>query len=292
MGLLSRAGENFLSKPKPVQEITEKAKPEKVDFSLDEMGKALSERIMRLPEGEDTPYIALNLLKAFAAFHTGFCLTLKNSVYYSYTTVGITDEAVSIPLEELWSEKKPEAPFFRLDSGKNTGITGSQENCSYWVFPLDSLKEDPSEPWENIMILGVSDSAGVSSGFTPESVSAIISVAADKFKTGVGVGSDSESIPELYSPDVDSPEPSPGFPPDAKVQELLHKEIAEFNLIHAEFNCLLLENPNPSEEEKNNFTSKVSEMLGGTGNVVALSKGNPLILLPKRADRDLIAHRL
>jgi len=126
---------------------------------------------------------------------------------------------------------------------------------------------------------------GGEAGFNPGSVSVIITGTAEKFRADSG-GSESESITELYSPDFNPAESS-------REQDTLERQIADYNLTHSEFHCLLLEiPPSANEVEKINFSGKVSNMLNGTGNVYALKNGSPLILLPKTTDRDLIAHRL
>ena len=288
MGLLSKASGNKNQKPAtekdiPVdvdlvleelpEEITgTESGIEKTEASLDEMGIALGERIRRLEESGTTPFTALNLLKAYAAFQSGLCLSLKDGVYYAHTSVGMSSENVSIPENEIWTGERAGSNFFRLNSFSYTGT--NQENLTYWVFPLDSKK-----PWNEIIILGA-DSA-----FNPGSVSVIISGTAEKFRADNGKDN-SESITELYSPDF-----SPGE--ISREQDALEKQIADYNLTHSEFHCLMLEIPaSANEVEKNDFSGKVSKMLNGTGNVYTMKNGSPLILLPKTTDRDLIAHRL
>ena len=284
MGLLSKASGNKKQKPaskkntvvspapEEIAEETPEEIPEEAEASLDEMGKALGERIRRLEEGGTTPFTALNLLKAYAAFQAGICLSLKDGVYSAHTSVGVNSENITVPKNEVWFNEKAGSSFFRLDSFANAGI--SQEKLTYWVFPLDSMK-----PWNDIMILGAD------SGFNPGSVSVIISGTAQKFMADKEKGN-SESIAELYSPDF-SPEESSGE------QSTLERQIEEYNLTHSEFHCLLLEiPPTANEVEKNDFSDKVSKMLTGTGDVFTMKNGSPLILLPRTTDRDLIAHRL
>ena len=236
------------------------------------MGTALGERIKRLEEGGTTPFTALNLLKAYAAFQSGICLRLKDGIYIAHTSAGMAAENVSVPENEIWSSEKAGTNFFRLDSFLNS--EANQDNLSYWVFPLDSKK-----PWNEIMILGAD------SDFNPGSVSLIISGTAEKFRAD-NDKENSESITELYSPDFNPEETS-------KEQDTLESKIADYNLTHSEFHCLLLEiPPSANEVEKNEFSDKVARMLTGTGNVYALRNGTPLILLPRTIDRDLVTHRL
>ena len=283
MGLLSKASGNKKKKTAPEvnieveadlvpEEFQEESGTEEAESSLDEMGQALGERIRRLEEGGTTPFTALNLLKAYAAFQTGICLSLKDGVYTAHTSVGMDSENISVPENGIWSGERAGSSFFRLKSFSYAGT--NQENLTYWVFPLDSKK-----PWNEIMILGAE------AGFNPGSVSVIISGTAQKFRADSDMDN-SESITELYSPDFNPGESS-------REQDALERQIEEYNLTHSEFHCLLLEIPVSSNEvEKNEFSGKVTKMLTGTGNVCTLKNGCPLILLPKTTDRDLIAHRL
>jgi len=249
--------------------------------TADEMGKALCDRIRRLPQKSTTPYTALSLLKAYGAFQSGICLALKNNVYSSYTSVGLGIVNISIPREKLWSQEKAQVPYFKLDSGIDLGINTGQEGFSYWIFPLNSLEANPSEPWKKVMILDVLESSEVNSAFSPKSVSAIISNTADKFFI--------ESDRNVSEP---VPETNPAGPSPVEQNELEEK-IAAYHLNHVEFNCIVLEIPSSSgDDDKANFSKRVSEILNTLGPVLTLSTGCPLILLPKMMDRELIAHRL
>ena len=254
--------------------------------TADEMGKALCDRIRRLPQKSSTPYTALSLLKAYGGFQSGVCLALKNNVYSSYTSVGLGIVNISIPQEKLWSEERAQVPYFRLDSGVDLGINTGKEGFSYWIFPLNSLETNPSEPWKKVMILDVLESSEANSAFSPKSISAIISNTADKFFIEPD-RNDSEPVPETNPAGPSSEKPT------SKEQDELEEKIAEYHLNHVEFNCIVLEIPPSSgEDDKTNFSKKVSEILNTLGSVMTLSTGCPLILLPKMTDRELIAHRL
>jgi len=151
MGLLSKAGG-------------------KSSVVLDEMGKALRDRLRGLPENT-TPSTVLNLLKAYGAFQTGLCLSLENENYTSYATVGMGIEKLSFSWNKIWAGKKARDKFFRLETPAKLGIKDAGKDSAYWVFPLDSFK-----PWGTVMILGTQNS----SDFNPETVSILLSDVIDK----------------------------------------------------------------------------------------------------------------
>ena len=246
--------------------------------SLDEMGKALSERIGRLPHEPSTPYTALSLLKAYGAFQTGICLSLKDDVYHSYTSVGLGVKDISIPRDKVWPEENSLDQYFMIDSSLDLGIDSGQESLNYWIFPLDSL--DGKE----IIILGVADSA-----FNPKSIFTIISDSKDKF-----IITAKEDNPEAAK-EIISTEPKDSGSGEAETgsTDSFKEKITEYNRIHPDFNCIVLEIPDSaSQEDPSGFSKKISNMLSMTGTVLTLPNGRPLILLPKLLDRELIAHRL
>ena len=306
MGLLTKASSDNISKApsdekkEPAGEETQAgADLQDADYSLDEMGKALSERIGRLSKQSSTPYTALSLLKAYGAFQTGICLTLKNDVYTSYTSLGLGVGQISIPLEKILSKERNQIPYFRLDAtgephfdnstpqepGGSSGIKSfAQEGFSYWIFPLDLSKLNTAEPWREIMILGVSDTANTN--FNPRSIFNVILNTADKFLIG-GERSIADSSEEIKPTDIYSRQFC------SVDTDTLKEKITEYYRIHSDFNCILLEIPVfPDEEERTGFCKRISKMLSLTGTVLSLPDSRPLILLPKMIDRELIAHRL
>ena len=249
MGLLSRAGK------KPAQ--------------LDEMGKALRERIGGLPK-KTTPYTVLSLLKAYGAFQTGICLSLKDKNYSSYTSVGLGVEKVSIPLKQIWSSGKAREKYVKFASGE---LKMADKDSAHWVFPLDVSGEGP---WQTIMILGAQEA----SDFNPDTILAILEDASGKLvlqkkeKTGASteINVDDDSSVEAFA--------------DVKGGKL-EEEISLFHRMHLDFSCIVLENPGDTD-----FCSKVTVIVDKTGTVLSLPSGHSLILLPIVLDRELIAHRL
>ena len=112
---------------------------------LDEMGKALRDRLLRLSQKETSPYTALSLLKAYSSFQIGICASLQEDQYTSYVAVGLGVNQVAIERNQLpllkegiqKIEGKVQIPFFNKD-------------MILWVFPLD-------DEYTSLLIIGVED---------------------------------------------------------------------------------------------------------------------------------------
>ena len=87
-----------------------------------------------------------------------------------------------------------------------------------------------------------------------------------------------------------TPEQSSGG--TAAVNNHLEEQIAQYHRVYADFNCILLDFPEPAVGNKADFCKTVSEMMTQSGTVIPLTSGRPLILLPVVKDRELIVHRL
>ena len=260
MGLLTRADNKILKRA-----VRGGSPPGEI---LDEMGKALRERLGRLPQKKTTPHTALSLLKAYGAFQTGFCLALKEGHYSSYASVGLGIERFSLPQNTLWSETKARDKYFKFRFKKRPESKNGKKDLVYWGFPLDVSLRAAKEPWKAVMILGTLES----SDFNPEPVLAILDEVADKM-----IPADYQKTAE---PDFGEAEMNHSF--------LIEEKINQFHQMHLVFNNIVLENPVP----KTNFCEKVSAMVDHTGTVIPLPSDRPLILFPIMLDRELIAHRL
>ena len=273
-GLLSRIEKKITSK----QEDTAAA-------ALDQMGKAIRERLQKLPHKNTTPYTALSLLKAYGAFQAGICLSLKGDTYSSYTTVGLGVEKISIPMETIWSEERFQDKYFELVPHEKLEIKEAEKDSVYWVFPLCSPANKAAQPWKAAMILGATQT----SGFDPKVISDVLEGMTEKL-----------ILPKDYSEMA----ADCGFADVKSVKEpegsgnSVEEDIIMFHRIYLDFHCILLENPyidgnaGKNSEETAEFLKKVSEMIDKMGTVIPLHSGRPLILLPIVLDRNLIAHRL
>jgi len=166
-------------------ETAETNEPHKT--TLDAMGKALRERLLRLPLNENTPYTVLRLLKIYGVFHAGACLALQDGVYSGYASTGLGTEKIAIPREKIWSKEKEQKKYFKVDHPETLDIKTSGEKFMYWVFPLDNFpKQNGSNtqkaegPWKNIMLLGVPDPMEGTTAFDPEPLSIVLEDVTEK----------------------------------------------------------------------------------------------------------------
>ena len=303
MGLLSRAkGKTSPETPSPAAED---------EFSLDEMGESLKERIGRLPSTENTPYTSLSLLKAYGAFQSGYCLNLKNGIYTSYTSIGAGTQKISLSGKKVWSKENTLLRYFPFDLAANIEEEYSVRESNYWVFPLGSS--------ENIMILEAEESAEKNSkehsSFDPKAISAIIAGVSDKFirqteqddmqapppdePATEEIASDAalddafveELIPEddlLDDSTSDEPAALEALTPEKG--HTLEREIIKFQQTHNEVNCIIFDTP--AGEDGAVFLDKVSKMINTLGSVIPISPERLLILLPSTVDWELLSHRL
>jgi hypothetical protein len=237
---------------------------------LDEMGKALLDRIRRLPPRKTTPYTALSLLKAYGSFQIGLCLFLRKGNYTSYATIGLGIEKISIPWEKLYSPERAGKPFIKLSGGIDIGKKITGEGFCYWAFPLDA-----ESPWSALVLLGDHNNLL----FNPESLGQII-----------------QGASEIFSPQIDkilvrhTPGPASQH---LNMADPVEAAIAEYSKINSRFNGIVLDLPAGAAEDKaEDFNKAVCNMAALLGITIALPSGRGLILLPGPLDKELIAHRL
>ena len=277
MGLLSKAEGRTDSDISP-----EEISPAEDNTGFNEMGKSLAEKIKNLPQSEDTPFTALSLLKAYANFHSGICLSLKKGFYYSYASLGTGIDKLSIPKDKVWSIKNARLKYFPFD-------LGDQEDFNYWVFPLGSAD---NEPWNAIMILEAENNPDQSSAFVPDSVSDIIPEISDRLcgKIKADRDNDLEDLGEAEPVhEKEAAEKSVFKEIITGDQQLIKEKITEFHRDNSSFRCIVYDG---SRDDPIEFSRKVMEMINTLGTVIPLSPAIPLILLPKTLDSELIIHVL
>jgi hypothetical protein len=238
---------------------------------LDEMGKALLDRIRRLPPKKTTPYTALSLLKAYGSFQTGLCLVLRKGNYTSYATVGLGVEKISIPWEKLYSPENAGKPFIKLSGTIDIGKKLTGEGFCYWAFPLDA-----ESPWAALILLGDNNNPL----FSPESLRQII-----------------QGALEIFSPQIDKILIRNTQAPEslclANISDPLEAAIAQYNKINSRFNGIVLDLPaGMAEDQAEDFNKAVYNMTALLGITITLPSRRSLILLPDPLDKELIAHRL
>jgi hypothetical protein len=240
----------------------------KVVSELDEMGKALLNRIRRLPPRKTTPYTALSLLKAYGSFQTGLCLFLWKGNYTSYATVGLGIEKISIPGKELYSPEMSGRHFIKIPDTAELGKKlASGEGLCYWAFPLDR-----ESPWSALILLGDNNNPL----FNPEFLSQII-----------------QGALEIFSPQIDKilrrNNQAQVSQSSENIPDSLEAAIAQYNKINLQFNGILLDPPADPEED---FNKAVYNMVALMGITMVLPSGCSLILIPGTLDKELIAHRI
>jgi hypothetical protein len=271
MGLLSKAA----GRTGAAASETKRASAE-----LDEMGKALRDRIQRLPPKKTAPYTALSLMKAYGSFQAGLCLSLRKGFYSSYATVGLGIEKINISGEKLFTPENIQKKFFKYPDPGNLGIRSLDENYDIWVFPLDR-----ESPWGSVMLLGTANS----SLFNPEIMylilEGILNIINPQVDRIITRGTGDEKGGDLSSPAASSPEAI----------------INRYYKMNPTFSCLVIDSPadlsadvsvGSPNMEKDGIIKKIAGMINFIGEVSALPNGRSLVLMPSVFDRDLIAHRL
>jgi hypothetical protein len=236
---------------------------------LDEMGKALLDRIRRLPPRKTTPYTALSLLKAYGSFQAGLCLSLRKENYTSYATVGLGAEKISIPWEKLYSPERAGKPFAKLPSAIDIGKKLTGEGFCYWAFPLDA-----ESPWGALVLLGDNNN----SLFNPEPLRQII-----------------QGALEIFSPQIDKIliRNTQGSHYLTNASDPLEVAIAQYHKINSRFNGIVLDLPAGAAGDKaEEFNKAVYNMAALLGITLVLPSGRNLVLLPAPLDKELVAHRL
>jgi hypothetical protein len=128
MGLLGKAVLNEqLSRPAQNPDVEK----------LDEMGKALRDRLLSLSGTE--PETAISLLKAYGSFRVGACLSLDGSLYRSYAAVGTGDP---VELSPGLLQKTPDGNRYSVSPADSIGIRNIPAGTKFWAFSLDENDGD------------------------------------------------------------------------------------------------------------------------------------------------------
>ena len=277
MGLLSKA-EAIKKKIEKALKISAEKSPESQDANsselcklpqeakLDEKGKALRDRILRIPAGPSVPYTALSLLKAYGSFQAAICFSLENEFYSSYTSVGLGIEKITIPREKIYTPERASGDYFQFTDQEKTGIKVMDSGLDLWGFPLDKQK-----PWNVFLILGCADS----SLFNAQSISVILRDIRNVIYPGA-----------LKQTEDDDQNSSGG-------QKGLESIVEQYLKMHSTIGGMVIDIPAELKNDQNKDGIKeISSMVSHFALVEELSADRCLVLLPETLDRDLIAHRL
>jgi hypothetical protein len=229
---------------------------------LDEMGKAMRDRLRGLSHKKASPYTALSLLKAYCSFQIGICLILKKNIYESYTSVGLGVEKIAIPRTALAGAEKG---FYKIDSPELLSVKSIDARMTLWLFPLDN-----QTPCRRALLLA----EGGGPLFNPQAIAGIISDVKDVF------------IPEderTGTQETEAPEKTAS----------LFKALSQYHQSYPSFQGILLEPPDTmGEDEKDDFPRQISAMVSSFAVVVEFPPRRSLILFPTSMDRELLMHRL
>jgi hypothetical protein len=268
---------------------------------LNEAGKALRDRLIRLSSKKSSAYTALSLLKGYGSFKIGACLELKDEAYKSYASVGLGVSKISIPAASVEHTGEGKS-FFKILNPESLGLTFFTPGMNFWMFALDELR-----PYRYLLL--TAEEGG--SGFNPQMIALIIS---ETNKVFFPPESPTESAPGGF--DLDLPQeitkgeeeiredviqkngtPMETTPiPKLEAEETaegVRAKIAGYHQSNVNFQGILLEAPEGSPKNSNtSFPGRVSIMAGALGLIVVLPSKRVLILFPPHLDRELIAHRL
>jgi hypothetical protein len=248
---------------------------------LDEMGKALRDRILRLPKAGNTPETALNLLKAYLSFRKALCLSLSGGSYETYASSGAAAEPARIPAEKIFSPERGAGFFYAESDGIDAGgfFPGSGITGGVWIFPLDSGK-----PWRQVLLISAEGKAG----FSAENTAAMLAEtaetlvppdAAGRASPRAGAAGQGKSGAKLSRTAPDTGE-------ENDPQAFLEK----FAAASKTFQGIVLKAADGAPDRS--LTALVSNMVCHTGAACALPGGDCLVLADAGADRELLAHRL
>ncbi|MDR2020452.1 MAG: hypothetical protein LBQ14_06785 [Treponema sp.] len=286
----------------------------------DVMGQALKDRILRLARTKSSPYTALSILKAYASFQAGLCVSLKEGVYHDYASVGLGITKSAIPQKAL---EHGEKGLFKAGSAADLSLNSPKGDLIFWAFPLDKR-----EPCGAMLLLGgdgsfdpavlepiVYDVREVFSlpgkSETPEIEMEAASrgepETAPELELETVPGGEPESVPEMEpesapgkepetAPEVElestlEGEPKPETAPETGLSAAgqgIIEELAKFHTKNVLFQGIILDSP----DQGGDFCAEIAQSIVSFGTALSLPSRRCLALFPQNIDRELAAHRL
>jgi hypothetical protein len=278
--------------------LVKRVLPGAINHGLDEAGRALRDRLLRLGSKPSSAYTALSLLKGYGSFRIGACLGLsEDGSYKSYAIVGLGIAKLNIV--SLAGLLREDQAYFKIPNPQSLNLKFFSPGMNLWIFALDD-----SNPCKCLLLAAEENG----SAFKAEAIALIIAETNEVFFPSTAPA---EAVPEGFDleipeePEVrDPPEPVPeaessgpaaptGFPAETveTAGEALAK-IAEFQREEGVSQAILLEVPGGGKTSGHSFAKQVAAMVGVLGVSFALPSRRVLVLLPPRFDRELVAHRL
>ncbi|MDR2634283.1 MAG: hypothetical protein LBC51_11790 [Treponema sp.] len=291
-------------------------------FKLDDKGKKLRDRILRIAEKGTTPYTTLSLLKTYGSFQCGICLYLTDGMYMGYASVGLGIDRTLIPAERFPPELSGLVPlaypaqrkdYYNIGSPELLSITSIESHALIWAFPLDD-----EQPCRYILLLAeeiVHSQAGQSGDtpFNPPMMARLLldirEVLCALPKTWLNTGKVPQGASEKagFEPAPEAPgTPERSAPGETPLPE--QQALSQASAERKPPESLALDVP---EEIRRFYTHKppqstvqgvlfalsgdaaqVLPVLASLGSLIPISGDYLLVLFQKPVDRELLAHRL
>jgi hypothetical protein len=250
-----------------------------VASTLNPSERTVRDRILRLIQRKEgtSPYTALSLLKAHAAFQIGVCLSLRNDRYVSYASVGlgITRTIISPDLITACTIPNTMHPYCKVDTPEQFPMNAA-EDADIWLFPLeDAAPEHPC----HVFLLIVENGSPT---FNPTGFACIVATV----RKALLPSSREEAA-------TTPPEPFVGSADSSLIptRESVESSISEYYKEHPVFQGIVLELPT-HEDERDLALRQLDQMVSSLGVVIRLNNTRDLALFPQEMDRELIVHRL
>jgi hypothetical protein len=246
--------------------------------TLNPAEKTVRDRILRLIQRKEgtSPYTALSLLKARAAFQVGVCLALRNNRYVSYASVGLGITRTIISQKLIAACVMPNTlPRYCKVAAPEQFPLNVDRDAAIWLFPLEETGNE--EPCRVLLLIIESGS----SAFNPAGFACIV----DTVRKALLPAADEKTAttpPAPFAENVDSA---------TLTRERVENSICEYCKQHPVFQGMVLELP-ALEDGRNHALRQLDQMVSSLGVVIPLSKTRDLALFPQDIDRELIVHRL
>lgn len=271
---------------------------------LDDTGKRLRDRILRIAEKGTTPYTVLSLLKTYGAFQCGICLCLIEGTYIGYASVGLGIDKTLIPSERF----PPEDPaqrnlYYKIGSPALLSITAMDPQAVIWAFPLDD-----EQPCRYILLLAEdvpSPQAGQSgdSSFNPPRIARILgdirSVLRAPPQTSLKPSARKAPQEAADEPRCENKPEETKAPEQNVIQHTPDKEGPESPVLDLpeEIRRFYSRKPPLSRVQGMLFAlsgdaASVMPALAPLGSLIRVADRYLLVLFQKPVDRELLAHRL
>jgi hypothetical protein len=271
---------------------------------LDDAGKALRDRLIRLAAKKSSAYTALSLLKAYGSFKIGACLALNGDTYDSYASVGLGVSNLHIPKGGLAIPAEGNS-FYMVPSPESLYLKFLTPGMNIWIFILTNSPGNPAAPLKDLAkhLLLVAEEPG--SSFKPELIERILSGAREIFISSdqkspleIPAGFDLELPEEAAAEEtpetaVEETSAAPVLPEEVETADTISEKVAGYIETNPVFQGILLEVPGKlSRNSKTSFAEQLMIMAGALGTVLTLPSKRALLLIPPKFDRELLAHRL